>query len=532
MEYDDNGNNMQPSIPNGAPTQPNPQGDQQPQQGAQGANPQQRVQSSAPQQGANPQQRVQNTAPQQRVRQNVVNTGPMPAPTPPPYAARPYPAPEPRRGGAWKGIVGGAIAGAVVSAGLVGILLATGVLRTKAPLPTSGSSTSGQTINIATAGEDATVAEAVAAKCLPSVVAIYVNGNEGEAGIGSGVILDNDGNIITNWHVAGEASSISVTIDGQSYDATVVGGDASSDIAVIRADLNGAKVTPMEVGDSSALVVGDWVMTLGSPLGLDQSASTGIVSALYRNQLMQSTTGNTIYTNLIQVDAAINGGNSGGALVNEKGQLVGINTLYANAAGMESFSGIGFAIPGNYAVDIANKVIRGEKVTHAYIGVSCNTVNAQNAQANHLSVNQGAYIAQVADSSPAAQAGLKKGDIVTKIGEHDVTSADGLILAVRSYAVGDQVEVKFVRDGKEQSVQVTLGSDESLQAEQEKQRKEEEEQYQRQLQEYEQYLNQQQNNQNNRQQNNQQSPWDSYSFPWDMWNWDNNTQGNPGMYSN
>ncbi len=515
MAYDDKSNNTQQPSPNGGPTRPNPQ--------VNPVNPQ-------------PQQRPQGKVSQQRPRQSVVNTGPMPSPAPSTYASGPYPAPEPKRGGTWKGVLGGAIAGAAVSAGLVGVLIATGVLSTRAPLSASGNSTAGQTINIATAGEDASVAEAVAAKCLPSVVALYVNTDAGESGIGSGVILDNDGNIITNWHVAGDASSISVTIDGQSYDATLVGGDASSDIAVIKADLKGAKVTPMEVGDSSALVVGDWVMTLGSPLGLDQSASSGIVSALYRNQLMQSTSGNTIYTNLIQVDAAINGGNSGGALVNEKGQLVGINTLYANASGMETFSGIGFAIPGNYAVDIANKVIRGEKVTHAYIGVSCNTVNAQNAQANNLSVNQGAYIAQVADSSPAAQAGLKVGDIVTKIGEHDVTSADGLILAVRSYAVGDQVEVKFVRDGKEQSVQVTLGSDESLQAEQEKQRKQQEEQYQRQLQEYEQYLNQQQNNQNNQNNmnnmNNQQMPWDSYTFPWDMWDWNNNTQGNPGLHTN
>ena len=517
MAYDNKGG-TQPPSPSGGFSRPNPQ-----------VNPQSQVN---PQTNPQAQQRPQSTVSQQRTRQNVVNTGPMPTPTPSPYANGSYPAPEPRRGGAWKGVVGGAIAGAVVSAGLVGILLATGVLRTKASLPAGGNSGAGQTINIATTGDDASVDEAVAAKCLPSVVALYVTTDSGESGIGSGVILDNDGNIITNWHVAGDAKTISVTIDGQSYDATLVGGDASSDIAVIKADLNGAQVTPIEVGDSSALVVGDWVMTLGSPLGLDQSASSGIVSALYRNQLMQGTSGNTIYTNLIQVDAAINGGNSGGALVNEKGQLVGINTLYANGAGLESFSGIGFAIPGNYAVDIANKVIRGEKVTHAYIGVSCNTVNAQNAQANHLSVNQGAYIAQVADSSPAAQAGLKVGDIVTKIGEHDVTSADGLILAVRSYAVGDQVEVKFVRDGKEQSVQVTLGSDETLQEEQEKQRKQEEEQYQRQLQEYEQYLNQQQNNQQQNNQYNQQSPWDSYSFPWDMWNWDNNTQGNPGVHSN
>ena len=437
-----------------------------------------------------------------------------------------YTEPKSQKGGTWKGAVAGAVAGAAVSAALVAALMGTGVISTGGSnnrLVTQSSA--GQTISIATAGEDTTVAQAVAAKCLPSVVSVYVSTSDGSSGIGSGVILDTDGNIITNWHVAGDAEAISVTIDGQSYDATLVGGDSSSDIAVIKAELNGALVTPIEVGNSSDLVVGDWVMTLGSPLGLDQSASSGIVSALYRNTLMTGTAGNTIYTNLIQVDAAINGGNSGGALVNDKGQLVGINTLYANGAGTESFSGIGFAIPGNYAVDIANKVIKGEQVTHAYIGLSCATVNSQNAQANHLSVSQGAYVAEVAEDSPGAAAGIQVGDIITKIGDNEVTSADGFILAVRSHAVGEQVEVKFVRDGKEQSVNVTLGSDEKLQAQQEEAARKQEEEYQQQLQQYEEYMNQQQN---------QQQGWpfgNKYSWPWETWNWDYDIMGNPGSYN-
>ncbi len=437
------------------------------------------------------------------------------------YDLQPEPSQQPKQGsGMWKGVVGGAVAGAAVSAALVAVLMGTGVLAARpAATRATSDSAAGQTISLSTS-QDATVAQAVAAKCLPSVVSVYVTTAEGE-GIGSGVVLDTDGNIITNWHVAGDAESISVTIEGQSYDATLVGGDASSDVAVIRADLNGAKVTPMEIGDSSALVVGDWVMTLGSPLGLDQSASSGIVSALYRNTLMTGSTGNTIYTNLIQVDAAINGGNSGGALVNDEGKLVGISTLYSNAAGMESFSGIGFAIPGNYAVEIANKVIAGEQVTHAYMGVSCATVNAQNAQANHLSVNQGAYVSEVADDSPAAKAGIEKGDIVTKIGSHDVTSADGLILAVRSYAVGDEVDVTYVRGNDEHTTKVTLGSDEALQAQQEEERKQQEEQYQDLQRQYEEYLNQRQNQQQ------QTWPWDSYSMPWDTWDLDVNGTGNP-----
>ncbi len=451
---------------------------------------------------------------------------PRPQPNPQ-FQAQPQPAPSqpPKQGsGVWKSILGGALAGAAVSAALFGVLIGTGVVGGKAAPRATTESSAGRTINLSTADENYGVAQVVAAKCLPSVVSVYVNSAEG-AGIGSGVVLDTDGNIITNWHVAGEAESISVTIDEQSYDATLVGGDASSDIAVIRAELDGAQVTPMELGDSSALVVGDWVMTLGSPLGLDQSASSGIVSALYRNTLMAASTGNTIYTNLIQVDAAINGGNSGGALVNAEGKLVGINTLYANGSGSEAFAGIGFAIPGNYAVDIANKVIKGEPVTHAYMGVSCATVNAQNAQANHLSVNQGAYVSELEDGGPAAEAGIKVGDIVTKIGKYDVTSADGLVLAVRSYSVGDEVDVTFVRDGEEQTVKVKLGSDETLQAKQEEERKKQEEDLQKQ---YEEYLNQQQNQQHNQQQSPDQSwPWDTYQWPWELWDWDTDSMSNP-----
>ena len=385
------------------------------------------------------------------------------------------------------GVVGGAVAGAAVSAALVAALLGSNVAaKPAANQQTEPQSFSSKELNVSTASENTTISEAVAKKCLPSVVSVNVETPQG-AGIGSGVILDTEGNIITNWHVAGDATEISVVIDGITYDATLVGGDASSDVAVIRADLNGALVTPIEVGDSSALVVGDWVMTLGSPLGLDQSVSTGIVSALYRNELMPGTNGNTLYTNLIQVDAAINGGNSGGALVNDQGQLVGINSLLADASGTGSFSGIGFAIPGNYAVEIANKVIAGEQVTHAYIGLSCATVNEQNAQGNNLPTDQGAYVAELAAGGPAEAAGIQVGDIITRVGDLEVTSADSLLLAVRSNSVGDVVEVTYLRNGEEGTAKVTLGSDERLQEQQEQARQQQAELEQQQMAEYQQY---------------------------------------------
>jgi len=360
--------------------------------------------------------------------------------------------------GAGKGVLFGILGGIVGAGILTGCLYAAGVIG---PTSSSSSGSSGSAITINTSDEDVSTATAVAAKATSSVVSVYCTYSDG-TGIGSVVILDTDGNIITNYHVIEDATAISVTINGNSYEATVVGSDSSSDLAVIKADLNGDSVTPIEVGDSSKLSVGDWVMTIGSPFGLEQSVSQGVVSALYRNELMESTGGNTIYANLIQVDAAINPGNSGGALVNSEGQLVGICTLYSSAT--ESFAGIGFAIPGNYAVEIADKIISGQTVTHAYIGLSMQTVNAQNAQTNHLSVNQGAYVAEVLADSPAESAGIKAGDIIIAMDGEDITSADGMILAVRSHETGDMVTVTVMRGDEKKEFTVTLGSDEALQS--------------------------------------------------------------------
>ena len=355
-------------------------------------------------------------------------------------------------------VLGGVI-GAVV---IVAILFGFGLVKTGLKPSTSGTSPT-QNITINPDTEDATVAEAVAAKAVPSVASVYVM-TSSSSSLGSGVILDTDGNILTNYHVIDGAEEISVTIEGQSYTATVVGSDESSDLAVIKADLEDATVTPIEVGDSSSLVMGQWVMAIGSPYGLEQSVSTGIVSALYRSTMMQSTSGNTIYTNLIQTDAAINPGNSGGALVDSEGKLVGINTLIESESG--SSAGIGFAIPSNYAIEVANTIISGKQVVHPYIGLSMQTVTSSLAQRYGLGASSGAYVVEVMSGSPADTAGIKSGDIITAVDGESITSADGMILAIRSKNVGDTVSVTFVRDGKEQTVQVTLGSDESLQAEQ------------------------------------------------------------------
>ena len=312
--------------------------------------------------------------------------------------------------------------------------------------------------------EDTTLAEVVAEKCLPSVVSIMTETNEG-AGIGSGVILDKDGNALTNYHVVQNARELSVKLDnGRSYEAEVVGVDESSDLAVINIDAPADELVPIEIADSDELVVGEWVMAIGSPFGNEQSVSTGIVSALYRSTALPSSTGSTIYANMIQTDAAINPGNSGGALVNDEGQLIGINSIIESYTG--SSSGVGFAIPSNYAVDIADQIIAGKTPVHPYLGVSLTSVNAYNARENDLSADSGAYVVSVEADSPADKAGVKEGDVITKIGDDEVTSADNLIIMVREHAVGDTVTLTVMRGDKETTLDVTLGSDESLQEEQ------------------------------------------------------------------
>lgn len=380
--------------------------------------------------------------------------------TPPNFSSAPKKEKKPRV--TLKALLFGLLGGILGAGALTGVLLLTGVVGPVSTHVVSGDAT--QQITIDPADEDTTVANAVAAKALPSVATIYCSFPEGE-GMGSGVIYDTKGNILTNNHVVDGAESISVAYNGKSYDATLVGTDPSSDVAVVHVDFGDDEVTPMEIGDSDELQVGDWVMSVGSPFGLENSVSQGIVSALSRNTLMEGSSGNTLYTNLIQTDATINPGNSGGALVDAEGRLVGICTLFSSDT--ESFAGIGYAIPGNYATQIADMIISGETVTHAYIGLTMQTVTPANALRNGLSVEEGAYVVEVTEGSPAAEAGIQVGDVITSIGDQAITSADGAILAVRSHNIGDTVEVGVRRGDEDLTFEVTLGSDEALQEQEE-----------------------------------------------------------------
>ncbi len=323
-------------------------------------------------------------------------------------------------------------------------------------------------------GEDHTLAEVVAAKVLPSVVCIYVYSGSSsyggvsntssltESALGSGIVLTEDGYVLTNYHVIEGGSAFKVSVQGESCDAELVGTDASSDLAVIKIK-NVSGLVAADIGDSDDLTIGEWVMSIGSPFGFEQSVATGVVSATSRSDIMEiESTGYgqseiAIYPNMIQTDAAINPGNSGGALVDSNGQVIGVNTLISSASG--GYSGVGFAIPINYAIALAEQMIAGETPSHAQLGVSLSTVNSSNAHRYNLSSSSGAYVAGVTEGSGADAAGIKAGDIIVGFAGKTITSASDLMVAIREHQIGETVDVVVNRDGIEKTFQVTLGSD-------------------------------------------------------------------------
>lgn len=379
-----------------------------------------------------------------------------------------------------KAVAGGALGAVVVLAVYTGLGIygyhVTGM--DKAETETS-STTTGQknVIDKSAAEEDSSLASQVAAKAVPSVASITVSGNGASANsivggsdsgsIGSGVLLDKDGNILTNYHVVEYADgndgyTITAKLGDKSYEAKIIGKDASSDLAVIKIDAGDDELTPIEVGSSGKLSVGDWVMSIGSPFGNEQSVSTGIVSAKSRDITMSGNDGSTsFYCDMIQTDAAINPGNSGGALVNEKGELVGINSIIESSS--SSSAGVGFAIPSDYAIDVANTIISGKEVEHPRIGATVGTVTPQMSKKLGLGNGAyGAYVNGVTQDSPADKAGIKKGDVITKIDGEQVDAATSLITSIRNHKVGDKVMLTILRDGKEQEVEVELASDATI----------------------------------------------------------------------
>jgi putative serine protease PepD len=311
------------------------------------------------------------------------------------------------------------------------------------------------------AAADGTVAQ-VAQEVLPSVVKIDVSNGQ-ESGSGSGIVLSSDGQILTNNHVvevAGDSGSISVSFnDGSSAPAKILGTDPLTDTAVIQAEgVDG--LTPATIGKSSDLQVGEGVVAIGSPFGLESTVTSGIVSALDRPvDVGSDAEGNSTTYPAIQTDAAINPGNSGGPLVDLDGNLVGINssirTSSSSASEQGGSIGLGFAIPIDEVMPIVEQMINGETPTHARLGISVSDIANQSG----AEVTEGAAIQDVTNGSTADSAGLQQGDVITKVDDQLIAGADSLVATIRSYRPGDEVTVTFERDGDTQTARLELDSD-------------------------------------------------------------------------
>jgi len=399
--------------------------------------------------------------------------------------------PEKQKSGAGK-VVGLIVAAAIVggAAGLGGAYAGVNVFGADGTSPAAGPTT--VTVNDTGSVNQTT---AIAAKVLPSVVTIQATSSSA-GGTGSGVVLTQDGYVVTNTHVVtldGATSDAAIkvtTSDGKVFDATVVGTDPTYDLAVIK--LKDAKgLTPIEFADSSKLNVGDATVAVGAPLGLSNTVTTGIVSALNRSiqiassaapegdsnnqnqtpdqggqspfqfdfgqgQSTQQAT-ESISISVIQTDAAINPGNSGGALVDDEGKLIGINVAIASAGssggGQAGSIGVGFSIPSDIAKRVTSEIIDSGKATHGLLGAS-----VQDAASVQGSTITGAYIAEVVDGGAAAAAGLAKGDIVTEFNGVPVTDATDLTAQVRAAAGGSDAKLTYVRNGDSKTVSVSLGT--------------------------------------------------------------------------
>ncbi|MGH8362303.1 MAG: DegQ family serine endoprotease [Gammaproteobacteria bacterium] len=276
--------------------------------------------------------------------------------------------------------------------------------------------------------------------------------------LGSGVIVDAaKGYILTNNHVIENADKITVTLyDGRSFKARVVGRDPDTDIAVLHIDAKDLVQIPL--GNSSTLQVGDFVIAIGNPFGLNHTVTAGIVSAKGRTQVQDGK-----YSDFIQTDAAINPGNSGGALVNLEGQLVGINTMIVTSGGSRGNIGIGFAIPINMAKDVMDQLIQYGKVERGMLGVQVQTLTPELAQALKISQNQGAVVMQVVPDSQAQKAGIKPNDVIVSVNGSPVSSAQDVSNVIGLLRVGTPVTLGILRNGQQITIHAKIGNTQSEQ---------------------------------------------------------------------
>lgn len=387
-------------------------------------------------------------------------THPASTPDPAAPAAAPGPGRRRKRPG-WVGV--GAAALAAATAASLGTAALVGAFDSG---PTPGSalyeSLGAQQVTVPVSGSTADNPDwqLVTAAVRESVVAITVQTPRG-SGEGSGVIIGKEGIVLTNEHVVsgGQNGTITVSLaDGRLYEARIVGADATTDIAVLRLVDPPSDLAVATLGDSDDVVVGAAVLAVGNPLGLDATATTGIVSAVDRPVTTQeSGTGSAVVTNAIQVDAAINPGNSGGPLFDSAGEVIGITSSIAtmsSAAGSAGSIGLGFAIGINQAMLIADQILANGTAEHAFLGVTLSDGTATAAG----TTRRGAVVQQVTAATPAEQAGLRTGDVVVGMDGRAISGAESLTGFVRQHAGGDEVVLTVVRDGEAFDLAVTLAT--------------------------------------------------------------------------
>ena len=314
------------------------------------------------------------------------------------------------------------------------------------------------TASAAPSGEE--LVAGVAARVEPSVVQVNVSGAEGTAsgqgGVGSGVIFREDGYIVTNNHVVQGAGSVSVAFaDGTTAEGEVVGTDPATDVAVIKVDRSGLPAASF--GDGRDLTVGQVAVAVGSPSGFQSTVTSGVVSGVGREVPATLTGGRqeSALVDLIQTDAAISPGSSGGALANRSGEVIGMNVAYL-PPGQTGAESIGFAIPADTVTSVAEQIIENGEATQPYLGVTLSDLNPQTAR-RFDAAESGALVAEVEPGGPADNAGLGSGDVVTALGSEEVRSSGDLLSALRSYRPGDIVEVTVVGDGGEKTLDLELG---------------------------------------------------------------------------
>jgi putative serine protease PepD len=343
---------------------------------------------------------------------------------------------------------GAAFVSAIVIAAATGAGVVAVADSGEAAEPTTTTASTGSTAAATTTLSISDIAEQAAA----GVVEISVTGVSGDGespfgqrqteAEGSGFVLDEEGHIVTNAHVVDGAESITVRFaNGDEVEATLVGKDDSTDLAVLEVDVPASQLEPLELGSSAAVEVGDAVVAIGSPFGYEGSVTAGIVSALGRT--IDAPNGFAI-SGALQTDAAINHGNSGGPLLDSTGKVIGVNAQIVSESGGNV--GLGFAIPSDTVRKVVSQLVAGQTVEHAYLGVSLSTAD------------DGAEVASVRDDSPAADAGLLAGDVITALDGTQIDSVEDVTAALDAKSPGEKVTATVLRDGSSRQVEVTLGT--------------------------------------------------------------------------